>query len=431
MRYREAVLLIALSGLILAPLAQARPPIDDPDAPSPDRRPPASDPDPGNSDGPGVSRRTTVQAPWEVRELKSCLASMAGSRIHKVSIVGKISGFPGFSESFIQRNDATNLSVNFGGDVEEKAWIEYGPGPCGVIGEKKVSTPGYEGPPEESDDLWIEVEADSSDSDVCMEAGVYGPETLQGEGCTHLPGRGYTTRQTPEPTRPSTGSASPGRYLAFDGLDGTSPPSGEGSRWSSSSSSEATAPLAPSSTVTAWPMLAGLLVLGALAAVVLYRRITADEALDHDLRSRMVEIVAEEPAVNASTLADRFDVHLRTVLWHGRVLAETGHLEIDDSGGETNFFVPGQQGPVEKALAQARRQATKARILEALRERPGCSMSDLARAVDVHRSTVKHHVDEMVEADLVSKTPSGRSSEIRLADAVSAALDRRGDRVGA
>lgn len=177
------------------------------------------------------------------------------------------------------------------------------------------------------------------------------------------------------------------------------------------------------------PAFSGVVLTGTIAAgwvlFVLYRRLTAEDILDNEIRSSMIELVEASPAINAGRIADELGVAVATVLYHGRILDESGHLERCRDGREVVFYPRGKLQPVEKALHKVAKQETKLAILDILDERPGASMSELARLLDKHRSTVKHHVDDLVDRDLVVKEPSGRASSLELAEPTVRALARR------
>lgn len=177
------------------------------------------------------------------------------------------------------------------------------------------------------------------------------------------------------------------------------------------------------------PALGSVAIAGTIAAgwvlFILYRRLTAEDILENEIRSSMIEMVRAAPAINAGKIADELGVAVATVLYHGRVLDESGHLERCRDGREVVFYPTGELQPVEKALHKVAKQETKLAILDALDARPGASMSELARLLDKHRSTVKHHVDDLVDRDLVVKEATGRSSSLELAEPTAQALARR------
>lgn len=174
------------------------------------------------------------------------------------------------------------------------------------------------------------------------------------------------------------------------------------------------------------------LVLGAalaasLAAAVLYRRLSEDEVLTNDLRRRMLDLVADAPGVNATVLADRLDVALTTVLYHGRILADHGHVVVERRSSEHMYFEAGSVDPVERELVCVLKQETKAELIELLARRPGLNLSEAARRLDRHRSTVMRHADDLVARGLVEDRLGDGGRRLSLVERVRCLLaDRHG-----
>lgn len=168
----------------------------------------------------------------------------------------------------------------------------------------------------------------------------------------------------------------------------------------------------------------GLLGAG-LVGVRLYRRLSRDEILDNDLRSRMMEIVRDEPAIHASELARRLDVAVTTVLYHGRMLAEADLVVMRRAQGEVVFLdrSAGDTAVEREALCVLRSDA-KRRVVEALLGAPGANMAEIARRVERARNTVKHHVDDLIEAGLVEDRSSTRTRELVVPDDARDAIER-------
>lgn len=154
------------------------------------------------------------------------------------------------------------------------------------------------------------------------------------------------------------------------------------------------------------------------ATIVLYRRVSRDEILDNDLRSAILDLVEDEPGISPTEIAGELDVVTNTVIYHARILTETDYISTERSGQRTQYFVQGaaDRRAVEM-LAMLRRDA-KRDVLVAARREPGLSISGLARRLGKHRSTVKRHVDDLVEADVLVAEPDGNGRRISVPDAL-------------
>lgn len=168
------------------------------------------------------------------------------------------------------------------------------------------------------------------------------------------------------------------------------------------------------------PVVAGLI---ALAAWILYRRLTRDRVLDNDLRRRVRDLVDDAPGVTAARIADELDVHYDTVRHHLRVLDEFDEIRVDRFGSTRRYFPNhGRYTADDRALLAALRVEPRRRALETLARDGGLSSGELAEAIGVAPSTASHHLAELEAAGLVERTRDGRSVRCELTQAAKAGL---------
>lgn len=154
------------------------------------------------------------------------------------------------------------------------------------------------------------------------------------------------------------------------------------------------------------------LVVALLGALWLYRRLTRDEALDNDIRSAILDLVEEEPGITPTEIAGELDIATNTVIYHARMLTEMDYLTTDRTGQGTRYFVAGACDRRAAAVMAMLRQRGKRDVLVAAHREPGSSISELARRLDRHRSTIKHHVDDLVEAGVLVAEKDGNGRHV-------------------
>lgn len=158
-----------------------------------------------------------------------------------------------------------------------------------------------------------------------------------------------------------------------------------------------------------WPPLALEILIGVgaitVALVILYRRITGDDVLEHDLRSRILEIVRDNPAINESNLAEKLDVHPSTIAHHCILLQETGYLSQRRAGREKLFFPTNGQAHdrLDKETLTALRSEAKRRLVKVLIAEPGLSVTETARRLDCHPSTVTRHANSLANQNVLDE----------------------------
>lgn len=161
------------------------------------------------------------------------------------------------------------------------------------------------------------------------------------------------------------------------------------------------------------------------AAWVLYRRLRREELLDNEIRSALVDLARDHPGIHAKEAARRLDVADTTVLYHARVLSEQGLLVVRTDHRETTFFAPGDLATrLERQVAATLQQPAKRELMELLADEP-VHLSEAARRLDKHRSTVKRQADALLGRGLLTERPStpGEGRVVELAPGVEDALD--------
>lgn len=162
----------------------------------------------------------------------------------------------------------------------------------------------------------------------------------------------------------------------------------------------------------------------ALAAWILYRRLSRDEIVGHDLRSRMIDRIEASPGRNASSLADELDVAITTILYHGRILAEADQVTVKRTGGEVQFYGPAGPRDVDPETVACLRSELRQALLGLVADDPGIHVAEAARRLDVSASKARYHVDRLVEEGLIAAETTGRSKRLRVTEDGRASLGR-------
>lgn len=143
------------------------------------------------------------------------------------------------------------------------------------------------------------------------------------------------------------------------------------------------------------PMVASLLL--GLAAVGLYHKLSKDGALEHPARRRILSLLAEEPGLGTTDVADELGVAYRTARHHLEVLARFDLVVCARHRERWRWARPEDAARLDEAQLPALQQ----RLLALLEEEPGLHLSELARRLDAAKATVKHHLDRLDEREAV------------------------------
>ncbi|WP_232701552.1 winged helix-turn-helix transcriptional regulator [Halobacterium wangiae] len=152
------------------------------------------------------------------------------------------------------------------------------------------------------------------------------------------------------------------------------------------------------------------------------------------VRERIHDHVVANPGVHFNAVVRELDVAPGQVQHHVRSLREDGALAADGFYGRTHYFPPETDEWDRGALALARRETARDVLLCLLDAGPS-SPSDVAERVGVARSTLEHHVSNLVECGVVEKRRDARNrvtlaltrpeETVRVLDAVEPSVPER------
>jgi len=133
--------------------------------------------------------------------------------------------------------------------------------------------------------------------------------------------------------------------------------------------------------------------------VRLFSRLDERTALEHPTRSLLHGIVVSDPGVHAREIVRRAGKPRGVVRHHLKILVATGLLKEESMDAHTRYFPAGAR---EAAAKAALLQSDVARaVLEHVQDRPGISITELARQLGVTNKAVRYHVRRFAEAGMV------------------------------
>lgn len=185
-------------------------------------------------------------------------------------------------------------------------------------------------------------------------------------------------------------------------------------------------PVPPGGT-SSWPPVVHLAVLAtALAAALVIPVVLASRRGDkNEIRSEIYEIVVDEPGATASEVADELDIHLTTAIYHLDVLQDQERVEGLRQGRSTLYFENHRKyGRLEKRVLTALRKDTPGRLLQIVAENPGIHCAEIARRMDLSRTSVKYHTDRLTDEDLLDERRRDGVLQLRVPERAQRLLQR-------
>lgn len=121
-----------------------------------------------------------------------------------------------------------------------------------------------------------------------------------------------------------------------------------------------------------------------------------------ETRTRIATHIRAKPGVHFSGLVRDLDLAPGQVQYHLRRLRSDGGIVAEDLVGQTHYYTDDYDQWEREAIALLRRERTREIILTLLDAGPR-TPATVADRLGIARSTLAHHVDNLVAHDLVAK----------------------------
>lgn len=133
------------------------------------------------------------------------------------------------------------------------------------------------------------------------------------------------------------------------------------------------------------------------------REVASEAALLAPQRGRLLQFYCLHPLASIAEAARATEMADGTVRWHASRLVDSGWLEIH---GPT-YYVKGLVDPADVPVFEVLGGPSACRLLASVFERPGQSVSDLARSARVSRQAASGLVDDLRAAGVLSVVEDG------------------------
>lgn len=131
--------------------------------------------------------------------------------------------------------------------------------------------------------------------------------------------------------------------------------------------------------------------------------------LMHPVRREIFKIVSESPGSYFFEIASALELPYGTVSWHLKKLEMSGLVDTMRFAGRRVFFSKGLRRPeVEKAFVVLRSTATQ-QVFMYILNNDQCYQAQIAEDLGHHHDTIRHHIQRLKKAGLISSFKKGRS----------------------
>lgn len=125
--------------------------------------------------------------------------------------------------------------------------------------------------------------------------------------------------------------------------------------------------------------------------------------------------VAENPGASIQDIANLLHISHPTAAYHLKILEGNGLVVAMRDGNRTRFFKRSEAlSQEQQRLVAANRSGRCKQILDLVKERPMIHRKELARLVQVPRTTLNWYVDRLIQQGLLAERRAGRYCQLFL-----------------
>lgn len=129
--------------------------------------------------------------------------------------------------------------------------------------------------------------------------------------------------------------------------------------------------------------------------------LTMEEVLENTTRSKIIDLIIDNPGIHHNELLREADVSASTLAWHLDIL-ETYKIIHKQRVGQYLIYYPYlDKNPFAEFDPNIVKSKTTLDIYQLIGDNPGMYQSQIARRMDLDHKTVRYHLDKLLEAELI------------------------------
>lgn len=148
-----------------------------------------------------------------------------------------------------------------------------------------------------------------------------------------------------------------------------------------------------------------------LVPIAMYRRVKKSKALDNDVRNAIFKYVENNPGATITEIAEGVGVSHSTATYHIKILTEFDLVSKRRDGNSLHIF-PSDAGlgSKEALLLSYMRDRETREIIRSVYANPWTYPSELARSLDMSRSSAQWHLEKLEDSGIVNVVRDGKFS---------------------
>lgn len=142
-------------------------------------------------------------------------------------------------------------------------------------------------------------------------------------------------------------------------------------------------------------------------------RLTMDEVFENENRKRIIDAVLADPGIHFNELSRQCDLVPGQLEWHLDVLTSYGVITKRSVGQYVVYIPVFPRNPLDNLDLALAKSKTTLQVFRVIENMPGITATEIARDLEMAKSSVKYHVDKLQENGLITSTRNGRRLELR------------------
>jgi DNA-binding MarR family transcriptional regulator len=149
-----------------------------------------------------------------------------------------------------------------------------------------------------------------------------------------------------------------------------------------------------------------------------------EAAPEGETRTRIFELISENPGSHISAVTEESDFHRSTVRYHVHELEKAGLITTSKIQGKRRLFPKGEEDSAAHAVLS---DDAAANVLLAIYEDGPVTVSSLANDIDRTASTVSYHLDRLESLRLITRERRGNEFLVSVTPAAAATVRDRAE----
>jgi predicted transcriptional regulator len=140
-----------------------------------------------------------------------------------------------------------------------------------------------------------------------------------------------------------------------------------------------------------------------------FRRIFGKNALEHEKRRVVYELIRSNPGIDIREIASLTGINKNTLRYHLGRLQAFGNIVTSGEGGVVRYYENhGRYDPLDRKRIARRWHSTSARILDLIAQKPGVSRGEIAQALGISGPSATRWLKRFAKESVVEEVADGR-----------------------